>query len=163
MKTESVLWFHCSNEHNVMATSLATRLRIQAHDKGNITALHCGRVLWSIYGHHLGCLNYPIFSNLGLCAACWARFMCHIELRPTSVSHPFSSLYSSLSFTGGKHYLEITIPIFRLVVQISLFQVAFLIFFSMAIYFLYFLLDALKLRYVALFQSRELVKFLESL
>ena len=47
------------------------------------------------YGHHRGCLNNPIFSNLGLCAACWAHFMCHHELWPTSVSHPFSSLNSS--------------------------------------------------------------------
>ena len=56
-------------------------------------------------------------SNLGLCAACWARFMCHHELWPTSVSHPFFSLNTSLGFAGGKHYLKITIPIFRLVLQ----------------------------------------------
>ena len=31
--------------------------------------------------HHQGCLNYPIFSNLGLCTAC---FVCHRELWPTS-------------------------------------------------------------------------------
>ena len=30
--------------------------------------------------HHQGCLNYPIFSNLGLCTAC---FVCHRELWPT--------------------------------------------------------------------------------
>ena len=49
-------------------------------------------------------LNYPIFSNLGLCTACWAHFMCHHELCPTSVSHPFSSLNSSLGLTGEKLY-----------------------------------------------------------
>ena len=43
------------------------------------------------------CLKNPIFSNLGLCAACCAHFMCHHEFRPTSVSHPFSSLNP---FTG---------------------------------------------------------------
>ena len=43
--------------------------------------------------------------------------MCHHELWPTSVSHPFSSLNSSLGFAGGKHYEKITIPIFRLVLQ----------------------------------------------
>ena len=64
-----------------------------------------------------GCLNNPIFSNLELCAACWAHFMCHLELWPTSASHPFSSLNISLSFAGGKHYQKITIPIFRLVLQ----------------------------------------------
>ena len=64
-----------------------------------------------------GCLNNPIFSNLGLCAACWARLMCHHELWPTSVSHPFSSLKSSLGFFGGKHCQKITLPIFRLVLQ----------------------------------------------
>ena len=63
------------------------------------------------------CLNNPIFSNLGLCAACWVRFMCHHELWPTSVSHPFSSLNSSLGYAGGKHYQKITIPMFRLVLQ----------------------------------------------
>ena len=66
---------------------------------------------------HRGCWNNLIFSNLGLCAACWAHFMCHHELWPTSVSHPFSSLNSSLGFAGGKHYQKITIPIFRLVLQ----------------------------------------------
>ena len=43
--------------------------------------------------------------------------MCHHELWPTSLSHPFSSLNSSLCFAGGKHYQKITIPIFRLVLQ----------------------------------------------
>ena len=43
--------------------------------------------------------------------------MCHHELCPTSVSHPFSSLNSSLGFAQGKHYQKITIPIFRLVLQ----------------------------------------------
>ena len=69
------------------------------------------------YGHHRGCLNNPIFSNLGLCAACWAHFMCHHESWPTSVSHPFSSLNSSFGLAGGKHYQKITVPIFRLVLQ----------------------------------------------
>ena len=57
------------------------------------------------YGDHRGCLNSPIFSNLGLCGACWAHFMCHYELWPTSASHPFSFLTSSLGLAGGKHYL----------------------------------------------------------
>ena len=41
--------------------------------------------------------------------------MCHHELWPTSVSHPFSFLNSSLGLAGGKYYQKITIPIFRLV------------------------------------------------
>ena len=65
----------------------------------------------------MGCLNNPIFSNLGLCAACWTCFMSHHQLWPTSVIHPCSSLNSSLGFAGGKHYQKITIPIFRLVLQ----------------------------------------------
>ena len=52
----------------------------------------------------MGCLNNPIYSNLRLCAACWAHFMCHHELWPTSVSHLFSFLNNSLGFVGGKHY-----------------------------------------------------------
>ena len=58
------------------------------------------------YDHHQGCLNNPIFSNLGLCPAC--------SLWTTFVSHPFSFLNSSLGLAGGKHYQKITIPIFRL-------------------------------------------------
>ena len=69
------------------------------------------------FGHHRGCLNNPISSNLGLCAACWARFMCDHELWSTSLSHPFSSLNNSLDFAGGKHYQKITILICRLVLQ----------------------------------------------
>ena len=63
------------------------------------------------YGHHWGCLNF------GLCAAGWAHFMCHHKLWPTSASHPFSFLNSSLGLAEGKHYQKITIPIFRLVLQ----------------------------------------------
>ena len=68
----------------------------------------------TIYGHHQGCLNNPIFSSLGLYAACCTHFMCPHELWPTSVSHPFSPLYSSLGFAEGKHHQKISIPIFRL-------------------------------------------------
>ena len=50
-----------------------------------------------------------------------------------------------------------------LLFKISLFQVAFLIFFSVAIFSPYFLLAGLLLQSVALFQSRELIKYLESL
>ena len=41
-----------------------------------------------------GCLNNPI-SYSGKYAACWAYFMRHHGLRPTAVSHPFSSLHIS--------------------------------------------------------------------
>ena len=68
------------------------------------------------YGHHRICLHNPIFSNLELCAACWAHFMCHHELWPTSVSHPFS-LSSSWGLTWGKYYQNIIIPVFRLILQ----------------------------------------------
>ena len=57
-------------------------------------------------------MNNPNFSNLGLCAASCAHCMCHHKLWPASVSHPFSSLNSSLGFAGEKHYQKITIPIF---------------------------------------------------
>ena len=78
-------------------------------------ALFC--CLIYIYGHHRGCLNNPIFSNLGLCIAYWACFICHHELWPTWESHPFSYLNSSVGFAGGKHYQKITIAVFRLVLQ----------------------------------------------
>ena len=61
----------------------------------------------------------PSFWILGLCAACWAHFMCHYELWPTSVNHPFSSLNSSLGLAGGKCCQEITIHIFRLFILIG--------------------------------------------
>ena len=70
--------------------------------------------------HHVWiilCLNNPIFSSVGLCTACWAYFECHQELWPTSVSHPFSSVNSSIGLSGGKHYQKIIIPIFRLILQ----------------------------------------------
>ena len=79
------------------------RLVLEVHWRG---AQGCRSISWLVV----------IFSNLGLCAACWARFMCHHELWPTSVSHPFA-LNSSLGFAGRKHYQKITIPIFRLNLQ----------------------------------------------
>ena len=83
------------------------------------------------YGHTRRCPNNPTFSNLGLCAACWACFMCHPELWPSTVSHPLS-LNSSLSLTGGKYFQKITIPIFRFVAQNCVFPGYFpyIIFFS---------------------------------
>ena len=68
-------------------------------------------------GQVQGCLYNPIFSNLGLCAVCWAHFMCHHELWPPSVGHPFSFLNSSWGLTGGKFFQNITISIFRFVHQ----------------------------------------------
>ena len=96
-----------------------------------------------------GCLNNPIFSNLRLCAACRPHFMCHHELWPTSVSHPFSSLNSSLGLCKRKYYQEITILSLHLF-KILLFQVAFLIFFSITIFSLHFLLVGLLLQYVTI-------------
>ena len=43
--------------------------------------------------------------------------MCHHKLWPTSVSHPFSVLISSLCLTVGKHYQKITITVFRSVLH----------------------------------------------
>ena len=54
---------------------------------------------------------------MGLSAACWACFMCHHKLWPTSVSHPLSSLNSFWGLVGGKYYQKITLSIFRLVLQ----------------------------------------------
>ena len=62
------------------------------------------------YGHRRACLNNPIFFNLGLCAACWAHFMCHHKLWPKSASHTFSFLNNSLGLAGGKYHQKITYP-----------------------------------------------------
>ena len=59
----------------------------------------------------------PIFSTLGFSATCWSHFMCHHKLWPSSVSHPFSSLNSSLGLTGGTFYQKIIILIFGLILQ----------------------------------------------
>ena len=59
----------------------------------------------------------PSFGIWGLCAVCWAHFMCHHELWPTSVGHLFSFLNSYWGLTGGKHYQKIIIAIFRFVLQ----------------------------------------------
>ena len=85
-----------------------------------------------LYGCHRGCLNNPIFLNLGLCAECWTHFTCHHELWPTSVGHPFSFLSSSWGLTGEKHYQKFTIAIFRFVLQN----------FTIPGYFPYFLFDS---------------------
>ena len=99
-------------------------------------------------------------SNMGLCAVCWAHFMCHHELWPTSVGHPFSFLSSSYGLTGGKHYQKITIAIFRFVLKkFAILGCFFLIYFYIAI----LSLVGLLLQSVALFQSKELVKYLEYL
>ena len=50
---------------------------------------HVGRSFNPFKYCHRRCLNNPIFWDLGLCAACWAHFMCHHKLSSTSVSQPF--------------------------------------------------------------------------
>ena len=113
---------------------------------------------FNLYIHHRGCLNNTIFSNSGLCAACWAHFMCPHELWPTSVSHPFSSLNGSLGLTGGKYYQKITIPIIRFILQNFVFPGCFsYILFYRSIFSLQFPFGFLQC--VALFQSMELIKY----
>ena len=90
---------------------------------------HSGRSFNLFYGNHWGCLNNPIFFNLGLCDACWAHFMCHHKLWPTWVSHTFSFLNSSVDFAGGKQYQKIVIPIYSdSFFKILLFQAVFLLY-----------------------------------
>ena len=96
--------------------------------------------------HQQGCLNNPIPWNFGLCVACWACFTCLHELWATLVSHPFSSLNSSLGLAGGKHYQKVSISIFGLVLQNFPLPGCFSIFFSIAIFSLYFLLVDLLLQ-----------------
>ena len=51
----------------------------------------------------LGMSEWSHLIEFKLCAACWAHFTYHYELWPTSVSHPLSSLNSSLGLAGGKY------------------------------------------------------------
>ena len=99
-----------------------------------------------LFMDNLGYLNNPIFSNLGLCTAWWACFMCLHELWPKSVSHRFSSLNSSLGLTGGKCYQKITIPIFRLILQNFAFHMLlFHMFFTYSFLLLSFILTLFRL------------------
>ena len=84
--------------------------------------------------------------------------MCHHELRPTSVSHPFSFLNSSLGLAEGNINREYTgtILIFGVFIQILLFQVAFLIVCAILVISPDFPV-VLLLQHVALFQSKKLV------
>ena len=53
-----------------------------------VTSNHgAGRLIYS-------CLNNPIFWNFGLCAACWARSMCHHKVWPTSAREVSIALYA---------------------------------------------------------------------
>ena len=72
---------------------------------------------------------------------------CH-ELWPKSVSHPFSSLNSSLGVTGWKYYRKVTIPIFRLILQNFGFPGCLSCIFFIAIFSPYLLLVGLLLQYV---------------
>ena len=74
---------------------------------------------FNIFGHRRECLNNPIFSNMGLCGACWAHFMCHHELWLILVRHLSSSLNNSLVRPCWRKtdYQKSTMPIFRLVLQ----------------------------------------------
>ena len=72
------------------------------------------KLVAKIFANKSGFVPNYTFLNLGLCAACWTRSMCHHELWPISVSHPYSFLSSSLGLAGAKHYPKITIPILTL-------------------------------------------------
>ena len=79
------------------------------------------------------------------------------------MSHPFSSLNSSLGFAEEKHYQKIIIPIFRLVLQNFAVPGRFPYNPSIDICSPNVILVGLLLQFVVLFQSTELVKYLESL
>ena len=133
--------------------SLSGWVGLRSFSEVVVTSNHVGVSFNLSTYHHRGCLNHPIFSNLGLYTARWARFICHHELLLTSISHSISSLNSSLDFAEGN--LKITILSLDMFVKIFLFQVDFPILFSIAVFSPYFLLDDLLLQYVALFRSRN--------
>ena len=78
-----------------------------------------------------GMSEYYHLFQFGLCDAC---FMYHHKLWPTSVSHPFShstALYALLEENITKKLLSLSLDLFF---RILLFQVAFLIYFFIAIF-----------------------------
>ena len=86
------------------------------------------------------------------CAACWAHFMCHQELWPTSVSHPFSLLrpcrMNALAAELLSLSLDLIVNMFAL--PRCLLSVSFYHHLSV-----YFLLAGLVLQYMALLQSGD--------
>ena len=126
------------DRERVMAEKVYTRLymnKLEGFSEAVATFNHVGGS-FNLFMATTGDVWIIPFSNLAVCAVCSAHFRCHHELWPTSVSHPFSSLSSSLCFAGGKRCQKFTIPIFRLV-----------------LFFPDFLQVGLSLQYVALFQS----------
>ena len=69
-----------------------------------------------------------------------------------------SPLNNCLGFAGGKHYQKINIAIFRFVLLNFTIPDYFPYILSIAVFSSYFLLVGLILQYVALFQSKEVVK-----
>ena len=107
--------------------------------------------IWGYVLHveHISCV---------IIAACLAHFMCHFELWPTSVSHPFSSLNSPLlNRPFWRKNITRILPSLSsdLSFKILLFQVAFLIFFSIVILSLYISQVGLLLQYMAVFQLQN--------
>ena len=146
--------------HTAVLPSLCKRVWVGVGCSSKVVATfnHVGGSFNLFDGLYRGCQNNPICSNLGLCAVCWAHFMYHHELWPTSVGHPFSFLNSSWGLTGRKHYQKITITISRFDLQnftISGYFPHILFYTCLSPYFL---LVGLLFEYVALFQSSELVK-----
>ena len=103
-----------------------------------------------------GCLNNPIFPNLVL-------YVEHISCGiPNCGQHQWAipslfliALEALLEEIIARKLLSLSLDLFF---KILLFQVTFLIFFSRAVFSPYFLLVGLFLQYVAVFQSRKLVK-----
>ena len=102
--------------------------------------LTCWWVFYFFKCHNQGCLNNPVYSNLGICTACWAHFMCYHKLWPTSVSHPSAFLNSSVGLAGAKHCKYRLSLFLALSCKILLFKVTFLILCVILIIFPYFLL-----------------------
>ena len=68
-----------------------------------------GWVLLTFFKYHQqGCFNDPIFSNLGLHAACWALVMCHHELCPTLVSDTVLLSYTEAALWLYKEWFMVT-------------------------------------------------------
>ena len=89
--------------------------------------------------------------------------MCHHELWPTLVSHPFSSLNSFSGFAGGKHYQKISIPIFRFVLQNFAIPGCFPYFLFCSYIFSFLSSGWFVIAVCGSISVRELVKYVESL
>ena len=103
------------------------------------------------YGHHGRCMNNPIFSILGLCAACWAHSITNCGQHQWAIPSLFSMAHEAILEKNITR--KLLIAVFRIVLQyLNILGYFPYILFCRYIFFLLLQVDLL-LQNEALFQS----------